>query len=53
MIGRHHQQHGPTWRVGEVAKATGQTVRTLHYYNEIGLLQPSMRLAQSLARRGI
>jgi MerR family transcriptional regulator, thiopeptide resistance regulator len=28
-------------KVGEVAKATGVSVRTLHYYDEIGLLQPS------------
>lgn len=31
----------PPWRVGELAKATGLTVRTLHYYDELGLLQPS------------
>lgn len=30
-------------RVGEVARATGLTVRTLHYYDEIGLLVPSER----------
>jgi MerR family transcriptional regulator, thiopeptide resistance regulator len=30
-------------RVGEVARATGLTVRTLHYYHEIGLLVPSER----------
>lgn len=30
-------------RVGELAKATGLTVRTLHYYEEIGLLVPSCR----------
>ncbi|HEX5115008.1 MAG TPA: MerR family transcriptional regulator [Pseudonocardiaceae bacterium] len=30
-------------RVGEVARATGLTVRTLHYYDEIGLLVPSGR----------
>jgi DNA-binding transcriptional MerR regulator/uncharacterized glyoxalase superfamily protein PhnB len=30
-------------RVGEVAKAAGLTVRTLHYYDEIGLLVPSER----------
>lgn len=28
-------------RISEVAKLTGITVRTLHYYNEIGLLKPS------------
>lgn len=30
-----------TWKVGELAKATGITVRTLHHYDEIGLLSPS------------
>jgi DNA-binding transcriptional MerR regulator len=30
-------------RVGEVAKATGLTVRALHHYDEIGLLVPSQR----------
>ena len=32
--------NGP-WRVGELAKATGLTVKTLHHYDEIGLLKPS------------
>lgn len=31
------------WRVGELAAATGLTVRTLHHYDEIGLLKPSGR----------
>src|SRR4051812_8549356 len=30
-------------RVGELAAATGLTVRTLHYYGEIGLLTASRR----------
>lgn len=30
-------------RVGELAKRTGLTVRTLHHYDNIGLLKPSMR----------
>jgi MerR family transcriptional regulator, thiopeptide resistance regulator len=30
-------------RVGELAKQTGISVRTLHYYEEIGLLAPSRR----------
>jgi MerR family transcriptional regulator, thiopeptide resistance regulator len=30
-------------RIGEVAAATGLTVRTLHHYDEIGLLEPSER----------
>jgi DNA-binding transcriptional MerR regulator len=31
------------WKVGELAKRTGLTVRTLHHYEEIGLLPPSER----------
>ncbi|MGW1057326.1 MerR family transcriptional regulator [Micromonospora rubida] len=31
------------YTVGEVAKAAGVTVRTLHHYDEIGLLSPSGR----------
>jgi DNA-binding transcriptional MerR regulator len=27
--------------IGEFAKKTGQTIRTLHYYDEIGILKPS------------
>jgi DNA-binding transcriptional MerR regulator len=32
-----------TWRIGEVATATGLTVRALHYYDQIGLVVPSAR----------
>lgn len=28
-------------QINQVAKAAGVTVRTLHYYDEIGLLSPS------------
>ena len=28
-------------KVGELAKQTGLTVRALHHYDDIGLLQPS------------
>lgn len=31
------------WRVGEIAAATGLTVRTLRHYDDIGLLVPSER----------
>jgi DNA-binding transcriptional MerR regulator len=31
------------WRIGEVAKLTGVTTRTLRYWEELGLLQPSSR----------
>jgi MerR family transcriptional regulator, thiopeptide resistance regulator len=30
-------------KVGELARRTGLTVRTLHHYDEIGLLRPSVR----------
>ena len=33
----------PTRRIGELADATGVTVRTLHYYEEIDLLSPVAR----------
>ncbi|GAA4884677.1 MerR family transcriptional regulator [Actinomycetospora straminea] len=32
-----------TWTVGQVAERSGVTVRTLHHYDEIGLLRPSRR----------
>lgn len=35
----------PPWKVGELARRTGLTVRTLHHYDEIGLLAPSRRTA--------
>ena len=31
------------WKIGELARATGLTVRTLHHYDEIELLRPSER----------
>jgi DNA-binding transcriptional MerR regulator len=31
------------WRIGEVATATGLTVRALHHYDQIGLVAPSVR----------
>ena len=30
-------------KIGEIATATGMTIRTLHYYEEIGLVEPSGR----------
>ena len=46
MIGNGHTgSSGQAWKVGALARATGLTVRTLHYYDEIGLLPPSARLA--------
>jgi DNA-binding transcriptional MerR regulator len=31
------------WKIGELAQRTGLTVRTLHHYDEIGLLSPAER----------
>lgn len=31
----------PPWKVGELARLTGLSIRTLHWYDEIGLLTPS------------
>jgi MerR family transcriptional regulator, thiopeptide resistance regulator len=42
---RQPERSGQTWKVGALARATGLTVRTLHYYDQVGLLQPSARLA--------
>jgi DNA-binding transcriptional MerR regulator len=36
---------GPTWKIGELSRLTGLTVRTLHHYDHIGLLRPSARTA--------
>ncbi len=33
------------WKVGELAGATGLTVRALHHYDDVGLLVPSQRTA--------
>ena len=32
-----------SWKIGELARATGLTVRTLHHYDSLGLLRPSER----------
>ena len=31
------------WKTGELAKLTGLTIRTLRYYDQIGLFSPSGR----------
>ena len=35
--------HDRGWKVGELAKATGLTVRALHHYDDFGLLVPTER----------
>ena len=39
-----HDHSEPRWRIGQVSVRTGLTVRTLRYYEELGLLRPSERL---------
>jgi methanethiol oxidase len=38
-----NRDEGQAWKIGELALLTGLTVRTLHHYDEIGLLRPSRR----------
>jgi DNA-binding transcriptional MerR regulator len=38
---RNHERTG--WRVGALARVTGVTVRTLHHYEQVGVLVPSER----------
>lgn len=38
------------WSIGELAKASGVTVRTLHHYDEIGLLSAGRRTASGHRR---
>src|SRR5258707_13337974 len=40
---RRLRMRPPPWKVGELAKRTGVSVRALHHYDEIGLLSPSHR----------
>lgn len=39
--GAAHPAGQQTWRVGELARATGLTVRTLHHWDDLGLVSPS------------
>ena len=34
---------GRVWRIGQLATATGLTVRALHHYDHVGLVRPSGR----------
>lgn len=42
---KHDADETPLLKVGELAKRTGLTVRTLHHYDAISLLKPSARSA--------
>jgi DNA-binding transcriptional MerR regulator len=39
----HMNDDDRVWRIGELAQISGLTVRTLHHYDQIGLLCPSLR----------
>ncbi len=41
-----------SYTVGDVARAAGVTVRTLHHYDAVGLLSPSGRTAAGYRRYG-
>lgn len=41
-----------TWTVGELADAAGVTVRTLHHYEQVGLLAPASRTSAGHRRYG-
>jgi MerR family transcriptional regulator, copper efflux regulator len=41
--GHGDEAEGPLWQVGELAKASGKTVRAIHLYEELGLLRPHAR----------
>ena len=40
----------PVWKIGELARRTGLTVRTLHHYDEIGLLSPAAAVGRGPSR---
>src|SRR5206468_9229419 len=39
-MAKHHQQ---LLRIGDLSRKTGKTVRAIHLYEELGLLQPTTR----------
>lgn len=43
MDGSNHNKNEKLMRVGELAKAVGKTVRAMHLYEELGLLEPRAR----------
>lgn len=43
MVAMTTERSEERWTVGQVAEKTGVTVRTLHHYDEIGLLTPGER----------
>jgi MerR family transcriptional regulator, thiopeptide resistance regulator len=49
---RGRQEDGVSYTVGQIAKLAGVTVRTLHHYDDIGLLSPVMRSGAGYRRYG-
>ena len=43
--------HGQLLRVGDIARATGKTVRAIHLYEELGLLRPVTRSSSGFSWR--
>lgn len=39
----HGEDGRPLFQVGDIAKATGKTVRAIHHYEDVGLLRPHAR----------
>ena len=39
----HRTAERELWKVGDLARRTGLSVRTLHWYDQLGLLRPSQR----------
>ncbi|MFC0503811.1 MerR family transcriptional regulator [Micromonospora costi] len=48
-MGTEHDS-GRRWTVGELARATGVTVRALHHYDQLGLVSPGERTASGHRR---
>jgi DNA-binding transcriptional MerR regulator len=49
---RGRQEDGVSYTVGQIARLAGVTVRTLHHYDDIGLLSPVVRSAAGYRRYG-
>ncbi len=47
-----HAREPEALKVGELGRRTGLSVRTLHHYDEIGLLSPARRTASGTVCTG-
>jgi MerR family transcriptional regulator, thiopeptide resistance regulator len=48
VIGK--EESGPRWSIGQLAQASGLTVRALRHYDAVGLLKASERTASGHRR---